>query len=95
MEKTNTATNKLVEELEENFLDLNSSNDDLGESIFGNDTYDIDDDEEGSSFDFKPCHCLPSCSSIHYDTDISRTKINVRKHLKANQVYEIENDGEK
>lgn len=90
MEKTETNTNKLVEELEDNFLGMNSSSEELSQSFFGNDTYEDDDDD--AKFEFEPCNCLPSCSSIHYDAEVSRTKINIWKHLRANQVYEDENE---
>jgi hypothetical protein len=91
MEKTETKTNKLVDSLEDNFLEANSSDDVLSKSFFGNATYDDDDDLEDDdlSVEFKSCSCLPSCSSIHYDAEISRTKINIRKHLRANQAYDI------
>lgn len=92
MEKTDTKTNKLVEELEENFLEPNSSDDELTHSLFGNSSYEDDDDDYDTGPEFQSCSCMPSCSSIHYDAEISRTKVNIKKHLKANQAYDIEDE---
>lgn len=105
MEKSNTKTNKLVKGIEDRYKDFNSSSDELVQSFFGNDTeesfsmiYDYENDEYIENepldlmLDFKTCGCLPSCSSIHYDAEISQTKINVRKHLRANQVFDVEEE---
>jgi hypothetical protein len=38
------------------------------------------------------CKCLPSCSSIQYDAEISQTKLNVVKHYKATSMFEEEDE---
>lgn len=43
--------------------------------------------DEATKRAFNSCHCLPACSSILYDTEISQTKVNMEKHKKATETY--------
>lgn len=39
------------------------------------------------------CQCLPSCSSIHYNGEVSQSNFDVERHYEANQIfYSGEND---
>lgn len=38
------------------------------------------------------CKCLPSCSSIHYDSELSQTSFDIIKYYKANKAYEKRTD---
>lgn len=38
------------------------------------------------------CKCLPSCSSIHYDADVSDTKMDMISHYKATNQYAKEDE---
>lgn len=38
------------------------------------------------------CKCLPSCTSIHYDSEISQTNFDIIKYYKANKAYEKSSD---
>jgi hypothetical protein len=81
------------------------TNDTLGEGFFddASDDYSDEDDEyrdldyeeelRNSSKEFKACTCLPSCSSIDYDVEISQSSIDIQRHLKANKVFEEEDEG--
>jgi hypothetical protein len=55
---------------------------------------DLDEEQELRSLSkwFKPCRCLPPCSSINYDAEISQSQIDIQKHLKANKAFEEEDD---
>lgn len=55
---------------------------------------DLQNDEyvemKGSSS--KSCKCLPSCSSIRYNAEISQTKVKNQNHLRANQIFDDEEE---
>ena len=40
----------------------------------------------------KACRCLPSCASISYIPEISQSAVEIQKHLKANDVDDIEDE---
>jgi hypothetical protein len=52
--------------------------------------YDEIGDDATPSFD--SCRCLPACSSIQYDVEISQTKSNTEKHLKDTGDFETGDD---
>jgi hypothetical protein len=72
---------------------LGNSSDDYSDE--DDDYRDLDYEEElrNSSKEFKACTCLPSCSSIDYDVEISQSSIDIQSHLKANKVFEEEDEG--
>lgn len=53
---------------------------------FENDEY-VDKSEENMDAEFKTCKCLPSCSSIYYDAEISQTSFDLVKYFKANNAF--------
>lgn len=71
-----------------------SGNDSLFEriqSLNDNDNFDSNEDFEmdeylnyASPIDGVSCKCLPSCSSIHYDAEISQTTLNSVRHNRRN-----------
>lgn len=50
------------------------------------------DPEESSDETYKSCNCLPSCTSIHYDVEISQSMLNLVQYYKANNMYDKEDE---
>lgn len=50
------------------------------------------DSEESSDETYKSCNCLPSCTSIHYDAEISQSLMNLVQYYKANKMYDKEDE---
>lgn len=41
--------------------------------------------------DYEKCNCLPACSSIQYDAEVSQSNLNIEEYYKSiNPVYEKE-----
>lgn len=40
----------------------------------------------------KSCKCLPSCSSIHYDAEVSQTHLSWREYSQARKIYKEHQD---
>lgn len=49
-------------------------------------------DPEASFGLYKSCNCLPSCTSIHYDTEVSQSAVDLVEYYKANNFYDKEKD---
>lgn len=47
-----------------------------------------DDDTADSSESYRSCNCLPSCTSIHYDAEISQTELNLLQYYKDTNMHE-------
>jgi hypothetical protein len=54
--------------------------------------YDGMRDDDDATLAFDSCRCLPACSSIQYDFEISQTKANTEKHLKDTGDFEDGDD---
>lgn len=54
------------------------------ETVYANDEY--FDYEDVHRNDSQNCNCLPACSSIHYDTEISQNTLNSARYFKANKI---------
>lgn len=61
------------------------------------DQYDMEEylDLISSSTDaYSSCKCLPSCSSIHYDVEISQTNLNLDKYKQKKSVNNNDNSND-
>lgn len=53
----------------------------------------IEEEDDFNDFEYENCDCLPSCSSIDYDVQISQSPIDIQKHLKAhNDFYDPDDE---
>lgn len=74
-------------------FDNSDDDDDDDDDEDGNrDILEGDDDDEAATTGYKACGCLPACSSITYDAEISQTPVDFVQRFKANNVYDDEDD---
>lgn len=48
--------------------------------------------DEHAANSIESCRCLPACSSIHYDAELSQTKVDKVQHWKARGFSDDDDD---
>ena len=41
---------------------------------------------------FKSCKCLPACSSIKYNAEVTQSDVNLEKHMRASDNFDFDKD---
>lgn len=85
-----------VDDLDENSTESNLTIIDSEYSEYSSLNYDKEEKYRDYAFSLddgiKSCKCLPSCSSIHYDAEVSQTHLNWMQYAKARKTYVPQND---
>lgn len=67
---------------------------DFDEDIENSSEHGMDEyaDSGDSAGTYQSCNCLPSCTSIHYDAEISQSALNLMQYFKANNIFDDKDD---
>lgn len=95
IEKLTKDVGKFFDDPDENSTDSNLSKLDSDEE---SDSIHFDKEEESRDYslplddEIKSCKCLPSCSSIQYDAEVSQTHLNWMQYAKARKTFAPQDD---
>lgn len=73
---------------------VQSNSIDFDEDIENSSEHGMDEyaDSGDSAGTYQSCNCLPSCTSIHYDAEISQSALNLMQYFKANNIFDDKDD---